>query len=582
MKRRTVFVLAACIAAVAFGAALVGGIALFLRYGGTGGGESSGWSSTQYLDLQLDGELPEQPPAAFGTFLEKQPLALRTVVRSLDRAAKDSKVKAVVLRVNMLPGVGWGKVEELRAAIKRFRAAGKEAYAHLEFSGNKEYYLATACSKIYAVPTGLLDVTGLEAEVTFFRGTLDKLGIEAEFEGVGKYKNAPNQFTEKAFTEPHREQMVGLLDSLFGSYVKEIAASRGVTEEKARALIDDGPYDAREAKDAGLVDELLYKDELVEKLDDADRLTPARYVRSSGGGLGLGRPKFALIYIVGEIVLGSSQDDPFGSEGVAGSETVAEAIRDAREDDDVKAIVIRIDSPGGSGTASDIIWREVRLAQEKKPVIASMGDYAASGGYYVAMGSDAIVAQPGTITGSIGVFAGKFSLRGFYDKIGFTKEIITRGENADIFTDYRTWTPEERARVRGLMESFYDEFITKAAEGRAEASGKKVSPEDVHIVAQGRVWTGTEALEHGLVDKLGGLDTAIALAKEKAKIEADTEVELLVLPKRKGLLETLLEQDDDSLIESRLPAEIRGLLRWARTLHNGAPSARLPFDLRVR
>jgi len=581
MKRRTVFVLAACIAVVAFGAALVGGLALYLRYGGGSGGESSGWSSAQYLDVHLDGELPEQPPQAFGTFLEKQPLALRTVVRSLDRAAEDSKVKAVVLRVNMLPGAGWGKIEELRAAIKRFRASGKEAYAHLEFSGNKEYYLATACSKIYAVPTGLLDITGLEAEVTFLRGTLDKLGVQAEFVGVGKYKNAPNQFTERGFTEPHREQMTALLDSLFAGYVKEIAASRGVSEDKARELIDAGPYDAQEAKEAGLVDELLYKDELIDKLDDADRLTPARYARSSGGGLGLGRPKFALIYIVGEIILGSSQGDPFGSDGVAGSETVAEAIREAREDDDVKAIVIRVDSPGGSGTASDVIWREVRLAQEKKPVIASMGDYAASGGYYVAMGSDAIVAQPGTITGSIGVFAGKFSLHGLYDKIGFTKEIITRGENADIFTDYRTWTPAERARVRALMESFYEDFITKAAEGRAEASGKKISPEDVHRVAQGRVWTGTEALEHGLVDRLGGLDTAIALAKERAKIDADTEVELMVLPKRKGLLETLFEQDE-SLLESRLPVEVRGLLRWARTLHDGAPSARLPFDLRVR
>lgn len=579
MKRRTVFVLAACMAAVAFGAAFVGGIALYLRYGGSG--ESSRWGSAQYLDVHLHSELPEQPAPAFGSFLDREPVALRTVVRSLDRAAADSKVKAVVLRVNMLPGAGWGKVEELRAAIKRFRASGKEAYAHLEFSGNKEYYLATACSKIYAAPTGLLDITGLEAEVTFFRNTLDKLGIQAEFEGVGKYKNAPNQLTERGFTGPHREQMVSLLDSLFGGYVTEIAASRGLAEDKVRELIDAGPYDAREAKDAGLVDDLLYKDELLDLLDDADRLTPARYARSSGRGLSLGRPKLALIYVVGEIVLGPSQEDPFGSGGVAGSETVAEAIREAREDEDVKAIVLRVDSPGGSGTASDAIWREVRLARKEKPVVASMGDYAASGGYYVAMGSDAIVAQPGTITGSIGVFAGKFSLRGFYDKIGLTKEIITRGENADIFTDYRTWTPDERMRIRTMMESFYDEFITKAAEGRAEASGKEISPEDVHRVAQGRVWTGSEALAHGLVDKLGGLDTAIAVAKEKAKIDAGTEVELMVLPKRKGLLETLLEQDD-TLLESRLPSELRGLLRWARTLHDGAPSARLPFDLRVR
>ena len=574
MKRRTVFVLAACLAAVALGAALVGGIALVVSQGGSRG-ESSGWGSSQYLDVQLDGDLPEQPPPSFGTFLERQPMSLRTVVRSLDRAAKDSKVKSVVLRVNMLPGVGWGKIEEMRAAITRFRESGKPAYAYLEFAGNKEYYLATACSNIYAVPTGLLDVSGLEAEVMFLRGTLDKLGVQAEFVGVGKYKNAPNQFTEESFTPAHREQTAALLDSLFARYVQEVARARGISEDEVRAKIDEGPYDAVGAQEAGLVDEVLYKDELMDRLEDASRVTPSRYARSSGGGFALGRPKIALIYVVGEIVLGKSHDDPFGGSGVAGSETVADAIREAREDDDVKAILLRVDSPGGSGTASDVIWREIELAKKEKPVVASMGDYAASGGYYVAMGSDAIVAQPGTITGSIGVFAGKFNLHGFYDKIGITKEVLKRGKNADIFSDYRTWTPEERQKVYGLMESFYREFIRKAAQGRQRKE------EDVDRVAQGRVWTGTDALEQGLVDKLGGLDTAMAVAKEKAKIDADDEVELLVLPRRKGLLETILEQDE-SLLESGLPSEVRSLVRWARTLHDGAPSARLPFELRIR
>jgi protease IV len=574
MKRRTVFVLAACIAAVAFGAALVGGVALFLRHRGSGGQGGSAWSSSQYLDVHLEGELPEQPPAAFNTFLERRPVALRTIVQSLDRAEKDAKVKSIVLRVNMLPGVGWGKIEELRDAITRFRRSGKNAYAHLEFSGNKEYYLASACSAVYMVPTGLLDVSGLEAEVTFFGKTLEKLGVEAQFEGIGKYKNAPNQFTESGFTEPHREQMNALLDSLYDRYVKSVAEARKLPEEKIREIMDNGPYDAREAEKAGLVDELRYRDELEDELEHASRLTPARYARASRG-FGLGRPKVALIYIVGEIHLGQSQDDPFGSEGTAGSDTIAAAIRDAREDDDVKAILLRVDSPGGSGTASDVIWREVRLAQKEKPVIASMGDVAASGGYYVAMGSDAIVAQPGTITGSIGVFAGKFSLRGLYDKVGITKEILTRGRHADIFTEYRPWDEEERAKIRGMMSAFYDEFIEKAAEGR------KRSPEDVHRAAQGRVWTGSEALEQGLIDQLGGLDDALALAKDKAKIAATQDVDLVVLPARKGLIETLFDQEETTL-ESRLPAELRSWIRWARSIHDGVPSARLPFDLIVR
>jgi protease-4 len=575
MKRRTVFIIAACVAVVTFGAAAVGIVALALRQNRVKSSSgSSRWASTQYLDVHLEGDLPEQSSPSFGSFLEKRPPSLRTIVLSFDRAAKDTRVKSVMLRVNSLSGVGWGKIEELREAVTRFRESKKPVYAYLEFSGNKEYYLATACTKIFAVPTGLLDVTGLQAEVTFFRNTLDKLGVAAEFEGIGKYKNAPNQFTESGFTEPHREQMTALLDSLFTRYVKGVAESRGISEEKVRELIDGGPYDAREAQKAGLVDELLYRDEVLERLEHARRLTPSRYVRSNRG-LGLGRTKFALIYVVGEIVLGPSQDDAFGSSGYAGSDTIAEAIRDAREDDDVKAILLRIDSPGGSGTASDVIWREVRLAQKEKPVIASMGDVAASGGYYVAMGSDAIVAQPGTITGSIGVFAGKFSLHGFYDKIGITKEILTRGEHAAIFTDYRQWTPGERQRIHDMMSSFYDEFVGKAAEARGRTY------EEIHEVAQGRVWTGTEALAHGLVDRLGGLDAAIALAREKAKLGADQDVELVVLPARKGFLETLLEQEDNSL-ESRLPGEIRSLLFWARTWRDGAPSARLPFDLRVR
>ena len=276
MKRRTVFIIAACVAVVTFGAAAVGIVALALRQNRVKSAGSSRWASTQYLDIHLEGDLPEQSSSSFGTFLEKRPPSLRTIVQSFDRAAKDARVKSVMLRVNSLSGVGWGKIEELRGAVTRFRESKKPVYAYLEFSGNKEYYLATACTKIFAVPTGLLDVTGLHAEVTFFRNTLDKLGIAAEFEGIGKYKNAPNQFTESSFTEPHREQMTALLDSLFARYVKGVAESRGISEEKVRELIDGGPYDAREAQKAGLVDELLYRDEVLERLEHARRLTPSR------------------------------------------------------------------------------------------------------------------------------------------------------------------------------------------------------------------------------------------------------------------------------------------------------------------
>jgi len=279
--------------------------------------------------------------------------------------------------------------------------------------------------------------------------------------------------------------------------------------------------------------------------------------------------------VVGEILPGESQNSPFGG-SFAGSETVAHALRDAREDDDVKAVILRVDSPGGSGTASDVIWREVELTKKVKPVVASMGDLAASGGYYVAMGTDAIVAQPGTITGSIGVFGGKFTLHGLYDKIGMTKEILTRGQHADLFSEYRPWNDEERAKYRSLMVNFYQDFVKRAAEGR------KKSYEDIDAVAQGRVWTGTEALDHGLVDRLGGLNVALDLAKERARIGKDEEVNLVVLPEHKGFIETILERQEDGM-EARvgLPLDVRRLLRWATSMTRGDVTARLPFDLRV-
>jgi protease IV len=574
MKKRTAWVLVAGVAAVSIGAAAVGALALLLR----GRGGSTSWTGKTYLYVDLGEEIPEQPPAAeLGSFLEKRPPSLRTLVESMDRAAGDPKVSALLLRVSVFPDAGWGKVQELRDAVSRFRKKGKPAYAYIELSGNKEYYLASACDKIYAVPTALLDVTGLSAEVTFFRKTLDKLGVQAQFEGVGKYKNAPNQFTETGFTDPHREQMDALLDSLYEQFVKAIAEGRGRSFQEVQRIVDSGPYDGRTALKAGLVDELLYEDQIEEKVQNLGRVTPGRYVRSLSRGFGFDtRPKVALVFAVGEIVPGESHGGPFGGEGTAGSETVAGAIRRARNDDDIRAIVLRVDSPGGSGTASDVIWREVIQARKRKPVVVSMGDYAASGGYYISMGSDAIVAQPGTLTGSIGVFGGKFSLRGLYDKIGVSREILTRGENAAFFTEYRPWNDAERRKIRGLMEAFYRDFVTKAAEGRQKTY------DEIHALAQGRVWTGAEAHRIGLVDHLGGFDVALSVAKQKAGIKKDQDVALVILPERKGLLETFLERQEDGVSLDSIPRDIRALLRCLTVLSQGEPLARLPFDLVVR
>ncbi len=571
MTRRSARLLAAGLVALALGSAVVAAVALLAK---RRSGGSAAFAGARYLDVDLHGSLPELPAEDLSTLFESGPRrSVRAFVEALDRAARDGSVRGVVLRIGP-SDAGWARLGELRAAIGRFRKTGKPVYAHLESGGNAEYYLASACDRIFAVPTGILDVSGLSSEVTFFAGTFEKLGVEAQFEGVGKYKNAPNQYTERGFTEPHREQMEALVGSLYEQYLAAIAAGRHKSRDEAQALVDGGPYDARQAVAAGLVDELVYADELEGRFKDASRLTVGRYLRSDGPSAFDSRPRLALVYVVGEIASGRSSRGGLGGD-VAGSDSVAAAIRKAREDEGVRALVVRIDSPGGSGVASDVIWRELRLTAARKPVVASMGDVAASGGYYVAMGADAIVAEPGTITGSIGVFGGKFSLRGLYDKLGLSKEIVSRGRNAALFTDYRPWSDEERAHVRGLMTAFYREFVSKVAERRGR------SFEEIHAVAQGRVWSGSEAVERGLADRLGGLGEAVALAKERAHVAADQEVALQVLPEPRGFWEMLSESDDQLAEVGLLPAEARRLMGFALRAGPG-PLARLPFELRIR
>jgi protease-4 len=571
VKKRTAWILGGGVLALALGTATLGGIVLLVR-SGTGG--SSSWSNDSYLALDLDGSIPERPAEDLAAFLGDQRPSLRGLVTSLTRAEKDPAVKAVVLQLGSLPGVGWGRVQEIRDAVGRFRRSGKPVYAFVEYLDNKEYYLATAASQIYAVPDALLNVSGLAAHVTFFRGTLDKLGIEAQFEGVGKYKNAPNQFTETGFTPPHREQMEALVDGLFGEYVDAIARGRNKSREEVRQIIDRGPYDGRGALAAGLVDGLMYRDELETKLGSASKTTAARYLRRRKGFGFDRRPKVALVYAVGEIVSGEGGSSAFGGE-VAGSDAIARAIRQARTDESVRAVVLRVDSPGGSGTASDVIWREVALTAERKPVVVSMGDMAASGGYYIAMAAHAIVAEPGTITGSIGVFGGKLSLQGLYAKLGMAQETIQRGAHASLFASYRPWNNEEREQMRSLLTAFYHEFVSKAAEGR------KKSYEEIHDVAQGRVWTGAQAVKLGLVDRLGGLETAFEVAREKAKIGKGEELQILVLPRQRSFLETLMERQEEGVESRLLDAKARSLLRFAARLSGGGPIARLPFELAV-
>lgn len=569
MKRRTVWLLVGAIAATAVGAAGVGAVVLVLKYRGT---TISAVGEKSYLNLHLEGEIPEEPASDFDSLFGTPRPSLPGIVEGLERASADDGISAAVLKVDTLTGTGWAKVQEIRAAVARLREK-KPVYAYLRDAGNKEYYLASAATKVYCQPTAMLAVTGLATQVTFFRHTLDKLGVEAQFEGFGKYKNAPNTYTEPGFTPPHREQMDALLDDLSTQFVEGIAKSRGRDPQQIRAAVDQAPLDADAAVKAGLVDEKIFEDEIEARAGVSHEIALARYVRSQRS-LGLGRPKIAVIQISGEIVPGRGGSDAFGGE-YAGSETIVRAIRSARRRSDVRAIVLRVDSPGGSGGASDEIWREVVLARREKPVIASMGDLAASGGYYVAMAAQAIVADPGTLTGSIGVFGGKLSLHGLYDKIGLTKEELQRGRHAGLFSDYRPWTDEERLKIRQLLWVFYQGFVQKAATGR----GRK--PEEIEQVAQGRVWTGAAAVSRGLVDQLGGLSDAIALAKEKAGLARGAEVSIVRLPEHRGFFEALFERETPAILASALPADLRALVRWSRMARSSPIAARLPYELQI-
>jgi protease-4 len=502
--------------------------------------------SSATLVLRPGGDLPEvEPDDVVGQVFGRDVSTVRGFVEALRRASRDDRVRAVLLMPSTLNVPYWGKVQEMRDAIVAFRKSGKHVTAFLEFGGDREYYLASAADRVFLMPTSSLDLTGVASYEMFFRGTLDKIGAYPDFVHIGDYKTAPNQLTQKGFTPAHREMAQSLNRDMYDQLVAGIADARKKSENEVRDLLDKGPFVAKEALDAGLVDDLAYEDELddrVPELGDGKatrRMEGGDYQRTRPQSVGLRtRSRIAVLYVVGTIVSGRSGFDGVNG-SVVGSETIIDQIRKIRDDASIKAIVLRIDSPGGSSVASDVIWRELKITRDenpKRPIVTSMSDLAASGGYYIAMPTEAIVAQPGTLTGSIGIFGGKMVIGGTLDKVGVTTEAVVSGANAGIYSPFAPFTPAQREKVASFMDDFYRNFLTKVAESR------KSTPEAIHAVAQGRVWTGRQALDHGLVDALGGLDAAVALAKEKAKIPANEDVQLVVYPERRGLLDALSEQ----------------------------------------
>jgi len=513
------------------------------------------------LEVNLEQPMVEYVPnQPFLQVMMKDRLVVRDVVDALDRAADDTRVAGLVARVGS-EQMGMAEVQEIREAVQRFRAKKKFAVAFAETfgevgPGNKSYYLATAFDHIYLQPSGDIGLTGLMLESPFISGTLQKLGLPFHGDHRYEYKSALNTFTEKKYTPAEREENTAILNSWFTQMQEGICNARGIPKDQWQSLVDHGPYLGKEGLDAKLVDGLAYRDEVYDQAkkkagEGAQFLYLTKYLEGAGRPHQRGKT-VALIYGVGAVQRGKSNFDALTGGGGMGSDTVTAAFRAAIDDKDVKAILFRVDSPGGSYVASDAIWREVALARKAgKPVIVSMGDLAGSGGYFVAMDADKIVAQPGTITASIGVLGGKFLSSGFWKKVGFSWDQVHEGANATMWTSTMDYSPQEWARFEAWLDRVYADFTTKVADGRHLPKDKVLQ------IAKGRIWSGSDARNLGLVDDLGGFDEAISLVKKAIGVAPAEDVKIEVFPRKKSLLQSLLAGSPNNSEQEGAAAQTR-------------------------
>jgi protease-4 len=530
--------------------------------------------SATVAHIKLSGGLDESPVAEdplFGTTAEN----FKTKLERIKKAKDDASIQGLYLQVDELD-IGWGKVDELCRAIADFRKAGKKAYAYMNSASTKDYLVAAACDEVCMPESGSLMLIGLRAEVTFYKDLFDKIGVKADMVRMGDFKSAVEPLTRSSMSKESKQQLESMLDDYFAnSIVARIAKARAgqqLTEDKVKKIIDEGPYTAKAAKAAGLIDRIAYDDGFEDGLKTGLNVTRVKvvknYEQAKSKDIDLSnpfallkalmgpskpapsnKPKIAVIYVVGTITSGKSINMPlFGS--TVGSTTIIEAIRQAEQDKTVKAIVLRVDSPGGSALASDLMWNELR--KSKKPIIASMSDVAASGGYYVCMSAGKIYAEPGTLTGSIGVFGGKITYGGTEEKLGLHSEVITRGANANIFSGATPFSDSERKAMTSMIQDTYDQFLDKALAGRKKA-GKDMKREDLVKLAGGRIWTGRQAKENGLIDELGSIDDAVTAARKAAGVAEETEMELLPLPKPASFFETLMESKGDVRVQVDVP-----------------------------
>jgi protease-4 len=514
-------------------------------------GGNANVSDNSVLKITLEGGIAERNnDDDFAELLGKSPMTILDHLENLKKAAADKRIKGVVLRLEG-PQLGWAKIEELRDALYEFKKSGKFIIAYSEYLDEKAYALALPADELLMAPDSFFEFNGLATDVMHYPGLLEKLGVEVQYFRYGKYKSVSGEtLGRKALTEPVKEMINVTLDTQLALFVDAVAAARKLAPEQVKELMGNPGLHAEWAKEHKLIDGTAYWDEVEAgiktrlKLGEKDKLKMIsanryRQVSFSDAGLDDGKHTFALVYSQGLVVAGKGGTDPFSGDDSQGSTPIIEAMRKAAEDDKVKAIIFRVDSPGGAGLGCDLVRREVEKLREKKPIIVSMGDMAASGGYWVSMDATAIVAQPSTYTGSIGIWSVIPNLKGTYEKLGLNQEVFTRGAHADSLNGSRAMTEEEAKTFDTALKASYDRFVELASKGR------KKTHEQLEEVAQGRTWLGKTALEKGLVDKLGGFDAAVALGKEKANLPAGDTVKLVLFEKKKSALQQLLSKDED-------------------------------------
>jgi protease IV len=530
------------------------------------------------LVLKLEGDVPEKAPAEIPLpmFEAQSPMTVHDVWETFRKAAVDSKIKGIIFEPRGV-SIGWAKMQEIHDEILQFKKSGKPIITYLREPGAREYYLASATDRILLSPEDNLDLKGLRVEGLFVKNTLDKLGIKADVIHAGKYKDAGDMLTQTSMSPETKEVLNQVLDQYYGNLVDTIAQGRKKQPDAVRALIDQGPFTAKDALAGGLVDAFGYDDQAAEEMkgrlkqSELKKVSGKAYLKLPAPSGGVTK-RIALIVGDGAITRGrgGSSDD----QGITATAFI-KLLKQVEDDSTIKGVILRVDSPGGEVTASDEILHAEKNLSKKKPMVISMSDLAASGGYYMAITGDPIIAYPNTLTGSIGVIFARMSLHGLYDKIGVTKQLLMRGHYADLDSDYAPLNDDQRQKLTGQIDAFYRSFVGKVAEGR------KKNYEQIEPLAQGRVWLGAQAKLNGLVDELGGLDRAVELVRKKANIASTDKITLVPYPAKRSILDQIFNRSDDSAaIELKIEKALDNLPISA--LARGGFLKLMPYSITVK